>query len=94
MFLQFATANSLEEKARLFAALGDPTTLKILQILIKNQMICVSDIAAKTENSISCVSHQLRKLRDLGLVKSERKGREICYFLSDRKEFSLLQKIL
>ena len=77
-----------------FPVLGDATTLKILQVLLKKQMLCVSDIALATGKSISSISHQLRKLKDLGLVKAQRDGKMICYILVDSENLKFLQQIL
>lgn len=91
---QIFPGKNLEEHARFFSALGDPTTLKILKVLFQNQMICVSDISKKTGNSLSAVSHQLAKLRNLGLVKSQRDGKMICYFLVKNNKLSLIKQII
>lgn len=91
---QIFKPEDLKDKARFFACLGDPTTLKIIQTLFKNQMICVSDISKKTQKSVSAVSHQLAKLRGLGLVESKRDGKLICYFLRDGDKLKLLKQIL
>lgn len=94
MLTQIFQARNLEDRARFFAALGDPTTLKIIKTLFANNMICVSDISKKTGNSVSAVSHQLRKLRDLGLVASKRDGKMICYFLAEGNKLKLLKQII
>ncbi len=65
-----------------FAALGDPTRLKILAAL-SSQELCVCDLAATVGQSESAVSHQLRLLRSLGLVRSRRNGRLVYYALDD-----------
>lgn len=94
MFHQILQTKNFDEKARLLASLGDPTTLRIINTLITNKMICVSDIASKIGTSVSAVSHQLRKLRDLGLVRSERKGKMICYFLKDNNKLKFLRQVI
>jgi ArsR family transcriptional regulator len=74
--------DSLLHLSRLFAALGDPTRLRIVAALT-GQELCVCDIAAALSNSESAISHQLRILRDLGLVRSRRDGRLVFYSLDD-----------
>ncbi len=75
---------AVECLSRLFSALGDPTRLTILRALADTENpLCVSDIAAKADLSISAVSHQLRLLRDRNLVASRRKGRSVQYSLVD-----------
>src|SRR5262249_7832580 len=68
--------------AELFAALGDPTRLRIVAALA-NRELCVCDLAATIGQSESAVSHQLRNLRALGLVRSRREGRLGHYALDD-----------
>ncbi len=73
------------ELARLsgfFRVFGDATRLKILSALSSSEL-CVCDIAAVSENSPSAVSHQLRILRDTGLVQYRREGRVVYYSLND-----------
>ena len=68
--------------AALFAALGDPTRLRIVAALA-GQELCVCDLAAAVGQSQSAVSHQLPSLRALGLVGSRREGRRVYYGLDD-----------
>lgn len=68
--------------ARTFQALSDPTRVRLISVLT-NAELCVCDLAAVLGMSQSAVSHQLRSLRDLRLVKSRRVGREIFYTLDD-----------
>ncbi len=68
--------------ATTFQALSDPTRVRLISALT-NVELCVCDLAAILGMSQSAVSHQLRSLRDLRLVKSRRDGREIFYTLDD-----------
>lgn len=68
--------------AELFKIFGDSTRVKIINILL-NGRLCVNDIATKIGMSQSAVSHQLRILKDSKLVKYEKNGKEITYFLAD-----------
>ena len=65
-----------------YKVLGDPNRLKIVMALRKVEM-CVCDLAAFTGLSESAVSHQLRRLKDLALIKSRRDGQVIYYTLDD-----------
>ena len=68
--------------AELFKALGDPTRAKILSCLqVKD--LCVGEIAEILEMSVSAVSHQLRVLRNIKLVKGVKDGKEVKYSLDD-----------
>ena len=68
--------------AHTFQALADPTRVRLVSALSSTEL-CVSDLAAVLGMTQSAVSHQLRTLRDLRLVKSRRSGREIFYTLDD-----------
>ena len=72
----------LESMARLFKAMGEPTRLSILAALAGGEM-CVCDLAAFSGASESAVSHQLRRLKDLGLLKRRREAQSLYYFLDD-----------
>ena len=65
-----------------FKALGDPTRLKICLALARTEL-CVSDIAALLGVSESAVSHQLRLLHTLRLVRLRRQGKMTYYTLDD-----------
>lgn len=73
--------NSVERLSLTFKLMGDPTRLKIIMALNGGEM-CVCDIAAFIGLSESAVSHQLRRLRDLSLVKSRRDGQILYYSLA------------
>jgi ArsR family transcriptional regulator, lead/cadmium/zinc/bismuth-responsive transcriptional repressor len=72
----------VERLAETFRALGDPTRVRILDALSKAEL-CVCDLAARLSLSESAVSHQLRLLRSLRLVRSRRAGRMVFYTLDD-----------
>ena len=75
--------NTVERLSRLFSALSDPTRLKILHALTVTEELCVCDLAALAELSVSAVSHQLRLLRDRDLVRARREGRMVFYSIAD-----------
>ncbi|MCK4577516.1 MAG: winged helix-turn-helix transcriptional regulator [Candidatus Marinimicrobia bacterium] len=68
--------------AHSFGLLGDPTRLKILLSLAHAKELCVCDMADILEMETSAISHQLRKLRDGGLVTNQREGSTIYYQLA------------
>jgi DNA-binding transcriptional ArsR family regulator len=74
---------TVERLSRLFSALSDPTRLKILHALTVTEELCVCDLAALAELSVSAVSHQLRLLRDRDLVRARREGRMVYYSVAD-----------
>jgi DNA-binding transcriptional ArsR family regulator len=75
-------SSSLHALTSLFGALADPTRLRIAASLERGEL-CVCDIAAAIGLSESATSHQLRVLRDLGLVRPRRAGRMVFYSLDD-----------
>ena len=72
----------LEKLALIYRIMGDPTRLKIIMALSGSEM-CVCDLAAYVGLSESAVSHQLRRLKDLSLVKSRREGQILYYSIDD-----------
>ena len=68
--------------ADLFSALSDPTRLRIISVLLEEEMN-VGDIASQLEMTESAVSHQLRGLRHMKLVRSRKEGRQVFYALDD-----------
>lgn len=77
--------------AETFRTLGDPTRVRILDALSHGEL-CVCDLAALVRMSESAVSHQLRLLRNLRLVKPRREGRMVFYALDDRHIISLFRQ--
>ena len=75
-------AKETETLASLFKAMGEPNRLRILWALTGGEM-CVCDLAGLLEASESAVSHQLRLLRQLALVRNRRQGQVLYYRLGD-----------
>lgn len=74
-----------------FKALGDPTRVRIISALSHTEL-CVCDIAATLGMSQSAVSHQLRTLREMRLVKNRREGRMVYYKLDDEHIHDLFHR--
>jgi DNA-binding transcriptional ArsR family regulator len=79
-----------ERLVRTFQVLGDPTRMKIILALASGEM-CVCDLAAYLNLTESAVSHQLRRMRDLGLVAPRRDGQVLYYKLVDPHAAALLK---
>lgn len=77
--------------AEVFKALGDPTRLQIL-LALRDRELCVCDLASLLGMSQSAVSHQLRILRHLHMVRSERRGKLVYYALADEHVLSLCEQ--
>ncbi|HEX4716001.1 MAG TPA: metalloregulator ArsR/SmtB family transcription factor [Ktedonobacteraceae bacterium] len=74
-----------------FQALGDPTRVNILYAL-RQQALCVRDLAHLVGVSESAVSHQLRLLRERRLVRGKRRGNRIYYALDDHHLAALFRE--
>ena len=76
-----------------FRALGDPTRVRMLDALSHGEL-CVCDLAAVLGLTQSAVSHQLRLLKNLRLVRARREGRMVFYALDDLHIISLFKETL
>ncbi len=83
----------LNRIAAIFKLFGDPTRLHILTVLRDGEM-CVCDLAAALKMTESAISHQLRRMRDLYIVKRRRDGQILYYSLADSHIESLLEMAL
>ena len=81
---------TMEQIAELFKAFGDPTRVQILSLLAQQER-CVGDIAEAIELSQSAVSHQLRILKQMHLIKFRRDGKNILYSLADEHVRTILR---
>src|SRR4030042_2865755 len=74
-----------------FKILGDPTRLRIMLALNKGEL-CVCELAAVIQLSVSAISHQLRLLRGMKLVKFRKQGKWVYYSLDDHHIESIIQQ--
>ncbi|MEE0885271.1 MAG: metalloregulator ArsR/SmtB family transcription factor [Treponema sp.] len=81
--------DTLFDLAELFKIFGDSTRIKILFVLLDNEMP-VNAIADALGMTQSAVSHQLRILKTNGLVKFARDGKSLIYSLADAHVHSIL----
>jgi ArsR family transcriptional regulator len=80
----------VESVAETFRMLGDPTRVRILDALGTGEL-CVGNLARSVGISESAVSHQLRLLRGMRLVRPRRSGRQIFYSVDDQHIVELLR---
>jgi DNA-binding transcriptional ArsR family regulator len=85
------SVSDAEALAATFSVLGDPTRVRLLDALAQQEM-CVCELAELVDSSESAVSHQLRLLRSLRLVRSRRSGRLVFYRLDDEHIRRLLDQ--
>ncbi len=81
----------LQNLAELFKVFGDPTRVRILYALSAEEL-CVCDIANVLEMTQSAISHQLRILKQMQLVKFRRAGKTVYYSLADAHVSTILQQ--
>ena len=84
------TAQAAADRAR---ALSDPTRLTLAAALREGEELCVCDLSWIAGRSQNLVSHHLRTLRSLGMVRSRRDGKMVMYSLT-AVGASLLEAVL
>lgn len=77
--------------SEIFKALGDETRTKILYLLA-HQELCVCDLASVLNMSLPAISHHLRLLKMLRLVRYRRDGKMVYYSLDDEHVLSLIRE--
>ena len=82
----------MKESLKIFKALCDETRLKIVEFLLDGEK-CVCEIVPFTKRTQSTVSIQLKKLENLGILESRRKGKSVYYKLKNRKVKKILRII-
>ena len=85
--------DQIKRVASLFATLGDPTRLSLL-LALQSSELCVCDLSSVLSMTMSAISHQLRILRQQGLVSSRKEGRMVIYRLADGHVHRLLVQAL
>ncbi len=89
---QVLKSEKAQRMAEFFSLIGDANRLRSLSVLA-HQELCVCDLAATLNMSESAVSHQLRILKAMGLVKYEKRGRKVFYPLQDHHVLGLYQSV-
>ena len=76
--------------SELFRVLADETRTRILYLLSR-QELCVCDLAYLLEMSSPAISHHLRLLKTMRLVRTRRDGKQVFYMLDDDHVLTLIQ---
>jgi ArsR family transcriptional regulator len=95
--MENVTVDPIDEQAALFAALAHPTRLKLVKLLSRQRdqhALCVNALAGRLGVSQSAVSQHLRILRGAGLVKGQRWGYRVHYFINPEVEERLRHLVL
>ncbi|MBC7341241.1 MAG: helix-turn-helix transcriptional regulator [Clostridia bacterium] len=77
--------------SEIFKVLGDETRTKILYLLA-HQELCVCDLATLLNTSLPAISHHLRLLKAMRLVKYRREGKMVYYSLDDDHILNLIRE--
>ncbi len=89
---QILSVEKAQGMAEFLGFLADTNRLRILSILVTREM-CVGDLAIALGMNESAVSHQLRTLRAIRLVRFRKQGRHVFYSLQDHHVLSFYQAI-
>lgn len=89
----FLSEETVEDVARTFKALADPTRVRILYLLMQEEC-SVGHIAELLDMTQSAVSHQLSFLKNLRLVKSRRAGQSFIYSYDDEHVIEILKQMI
>ena len=81
---------TMEQIGDLFKGFADSTRVQILFLLAAREL-CVTDIAEAVDLSQSAISHQLRLLKQMHLIKFRREGKNILYSLADDHVKTILE---
>ena len=74
----------------MFRAFSHADRLTVLLALSEHASLCVSELTELCGATQSAMSHQLRRLREAGLVRSRRRGKQVFYALDDRHVAAIL----
>ncbi len=92
--MEDTSAMDIQRTASLLKLLGDPTRLTMMKLL-KSHECCVCEFVAIFNMSQPAISQHLRKLRDIELVREERKGQWIFFSINEEHEdYPFIRNIL
>ncbi|MCD6202538.1 MAG: winged helix-turn-helix transcriptional regulator [Bacteroidales bacterium] len=78
---------NLKKLAGIFYLTGNEVRLKLLYLIFHESKLCVCDLSDILEMKIPAISQHLRKLKDLKLVKTQRKGQTIYYHINEEYHY-------
>ncbi|WP_301107644.1 metalloregulator ArsR/SmtB family transcription factor [Sporosarcina sp.] len=85
---------TIDRASQLLKLLGDPTRLTMLKLL-KSHECCVCEFVEIFKMSQPAISQHLRKLRDINLVKEERRGQWIFFSINEKhEEYPFIKSVL
>jgi len=87
------TETEIDDLTNTYKILGDPTRLKIV-LALSEEELCVCDLSALIGVSVSAISHQLRLLRNMRIVKNRKEGKMVYYSLDDSHIENIISETL
>jgi ArsR family transcriptional regulator len=84
----------LRRVAKIFSALGDPYRQRLVLLFEKDERLNVNQIVEVSSLSRTAVAHHLRVLRDAGILKSEKQGKEVYHWIEPQPVQYALKKVL
>ena len=89
------TRDQLEHAARVLKTIAHPVKLEILQILAENEPMDVSSLCGHVGMGcqISMMSHHLAKMKDNGVLSSEKRGKQVFYSIANRNLLNIFHCI-
>ena len=91
-FAKLPSEEETQRSVQIFKAFGDYTRYKILYLLYEREL-SVSEITSEIGVSQSAISHQLKLLRQTGLVSGRRDGQRILYSLADKHIIMIFKQV-
>ena len=82
---EILNAANLERKATVFKVLGDLNRVKIVEVLMNYDRLCVYEISRFIDASVATTSHHLITLRKNSIIKSDKEGKRVIYSLEDNE---------
>jgi ArsR family transcriptional regulator len=81
--------------AKIFKTVAHPVKLEILEVLESHEPMDVSSLCAEigAECQISMMSQHLAKMKDNGILQSEKKGKQVFYRIADRRLLRVLDEL-
>jgi len=85
----------IERAAQVLKTIAHPVKLEILSILARQEPLDVSSLCSQVgmECQISMMSHHLSKMKDNGVLLSEKQGKQVFYRIADRKVLNIFECI-
>lgn len=93
MTMNLISIETATDMSRLFAALSDPTRVRIISALVEGE-VGFGELVDRIGLSPSAISHQLRGLRDKRLIRTRKVGRQVFICLDDDHILELFKRSL